>query len=87
VLSGLDGRDQILGQADNDTISGGRGPDRLSGGYGEDTIYGGGGEDSINGGPDDDTIVLSDDVTPPTRWSAALAPTPCTFAARTIAAC
>ncbi|MFQ6550605.1 calcium-binding protein [Aestuariibius sp. 2305UL40-4] len=47
TLSGLDYRDNIIGEAENDQIDGGGGNDTLIGGTGNDTLQGGTGDDSF----------------------------------------
>ena len=50
VISGEQGADLIIGNADNDTLFGGPGADDLRGGSGDDELFGEGGGDSLNGG-------------------------------------
>lgn len=55
-VTGLRGRDEILGRGGDDKLNGGRDNDVVRGGPGDDLLCGGRGTDRIFGGPGDDTI-------------------------------
>jgi RTX calcium-binding nonapeptide repeat (4 copies) len=61
AISGLAGKDRLLGGAGNDTISGGSGNDTIKGGAGSDTIAGDEGSDVLAGGRGNDLVTIAGD--------------------------
>ena len=57
VLHGLDGNDEITGNANENLLAGGSGNDTLSADAGEDILRGGKGQDTMTGGTDADTFL------------------------------
>lgn len=56
-LSGLSGKDCIVGGSGNDTLHGDNGKDILVGGDGDDQLFGANGPDVLDGGPGNDLCV------------------------------
>jgi Ca2+-binding RTX toxin-like protein len=56
VITGGDGRDNLVGRSGDDTLSGGGGNDNLSGANGNDQMFGGSGKDLLNGGSGNDFL-------------------------------
>ena len=60
MINGLDGADQITGDAGSDTLLGDAGADTLSGGFGNDSLSGGVDDDQLYGAQGDDSLVGGD---------------------------
>jgi hypothetical protein len=60
-VTGGDGGDKVVGNADRNVLDGGPGADRLSGGDGNDELTGDSGVNVLRGGAGDDTLNAGDD--------------------------